>query len=203
ARALDEAGGEVGPHQRAGDEAAAELGEDDHPVGGPEPDAAARLGLAQREDAHLRELAPEPGFDGALALELAQRLHADAPVAEVADASAQRLLVLAQPEIHFDLLRSPSARCAHRLHTIYPARLRLAARIACIRSTPLAFDPPRASLALGPAPLAQRSLGSPRMRSAMMLRCTCEEPAAIVSESDCIARKESSRDGSPPTSSRH
>ena len=57
------------------------------------------LGLAQREHAHLGELAPERAVE-ALLLELAQRLDRDAPVAERPDARAQRLLIVAELEVH-------------------------------------------------------------------------------------------------------
>ena len=81
----DEVGREVGPDQRPGHEPAAQLREHDHRVGAAEPDAARRLALAQREHAHLGELAPERAVE-ALLLELAQRLDRHAPVAERAHA---------------------------------------------------------------------------------------------------------------------
>jgi hypothetical protein len=97
--ALHEVGGEMGPRERARHEPAPELREHDHRIGAAEPHAARGLALAQREHAHLGELAPERAVE-ALLLQLAQRVDRDAPVAERADAGAQRLLIFAELKIH-------------------------------------------------------------------------------------------------------
>ena len=76
------------------------LFEDQHRLGGPQADATAGLGLAQTEDAHLGQLAPEASVEAALLLELAQLIDRHAPLAEGADALLQRLLVRVHPEVH-------------------------------------------------------------------------------------------------------
>src|SRR5262249_11954277 len=112
ARAVDAVRQQVRPRERSGHEPSPELREDQHRVRHAEADTAARLRLAQGEDAHLRELAPERAIE--LLLEGAQRIERDAAVAEGADAFLERSLVVAALEVHVSAARAGAAGSAPR-----------------------------------------------------------------------------------------
>ena len=112
-RAGHQVGREVAPDQRSRHQAPAQLREDEHRLRHAEADAAAGLGQAQAEDAHLGEVAPERAVEAACAGELAERVERDPPFAEGADPVAQRLLIVVDSKVHAALLRAGRG-CARR-----------------------------------------------------------------------------------------
>ena len=66
----------------------------------PSPTPPSLSGSRKREHADLGELLPERGVEAAALREIVERLAGQAPVAEGAHALAERLLVLAEPEVH-------------------------------------------------------------------------------------------------------
>src|SRR4029077_4428648 len=121
------AGRQVGPHQRPRHQGPAQLLEDEHGLGVPEPDAALPLGQAEGEDAGVGQLLPEAAVDAGRVGQLTNPLHWEAALAQLAHALLPGELVLGRQEVHL-----------------------------------------------------AGSLGSPRMRSPMMLRWIWELPAAMV-----------------------
>ena len=107
----------MAPDQRARHQPPAQLGEDQHRLGHAEREAAARLGQAQLEHAHLGQVAPERAVEPARR-QLAQLVERDPSLAEGADPGAQRFLILVDPEIHQRSLGRPRMRSATMLRWI-------------------------------------------------------------------------------------
>ena len=98
--AINESGGEVAPHEWAGNETPTQLFEDEDGVGIAQPDSGLLFRQTQRENAHVGEFTPEGAIDALRLFQIGKTLVGNLAVAEAPNAIAQRLLVLSRLKIH-------------------------------------------------------------------------------------------------------